>query len=81
MNRNRSLTIGGLALSLTVGCSPAQPTHTTAWYSQHPDAARARLEACDRAGFAERDAECLNAEKGAVLAAMHGQAAVNPWAK
>lgn len=82
MNRNRSLAIGGaFAFSVTVGCSPAQPTHTTAWYSEHPDAARARLEVCDRAGFADRDADCLNAQQGAVLAAIHGKSTVNPWAK
>jgi hypothetical protein len=67
--------------ALLASCSPAAPKHTTAWYQAHPADAQQRIHDCDRLGLSDRDADCLNAQQGATLAALHGKSAVpNPYA-
>ena len=79
---SRSVSIGGLALGLTVaaGCNPNTPQHTSEWYFQHPEAAKERLAVCDAQSLKDRDADCVNAQNGTLEYMAHGHSSMgNPY--
>jgi len=80
----RTLGIVGLTLgaTLTAGCSDKTPAHSTAWYFDHPQAAKERVAECDALALKDRNTDCLNANNAAVELSLHGQGAIgNPYGK
>jgi hypothetical protein len=70
---NRSLSIGGLGLALSLGaCDSGPPDHTTEWYRQNLDVAKYRVSVCNDMSVAQRGADCSNAVEAIGLEVQHG---------
>jgi hypothetical protein len=70
---NRSLSVGGLSLALSLGaCDTSSPEHTTDWYRNNIDVAQSRSDVCDLIARAMQNTDCVNAKEAVALEQLHG---------
>ncbi len=66
----RIIMASALSSIILAGCNDTRPVHTAYWYACHDKEREARTIECQKLSLADRDADCVNADQGAVRAMM-----------